>query len=200
MTWAEIASHDRTSADAGDEHNIFILFILHLILPHWRTSPQNLFLLQVQLSSPTLPIFHFESLLWRAGMSAEHVESKKNIPPVSTSYPACVKLRTSSALAPTLVFLPKIHPSSFALDDEYALVEVVDVKNTGLHPSPTTQWSDSTHPTTRDILPITQCRPITERVIVARSPLFVEFPIIESDEMRDFASIRARLSGSVGIA
>lgn len=47
-------------------------------------------------------------------LSPEHA-NQVNSPPASTSYPACVKLRKSSALAPTFVFLPKIHPSSLAL-------------------------------------------------------------------------------------
>jgi hypothetical protein len=48
-------------------------------------------------------------------LSPEHA-NQGNSPPASTSYPACVKLRKSSALAPTFVFLPKIHPSSLALE------------------------------------------------------------------------------------
>lgn len=37
------------------------------------------------------------------------------IPPASTSNPACVTILDSSAFAPTLVFIPSMHPSSFAL-------------------------------------------------------------------------------------
>src|SRR6266852_7530730 len=82
---------------------IFIPLALHPILP------------RALLSNPTLLTSHFEWLLpGERRLSPEH-SNQGDLPLASTSYPACVKLRKSSALAPTFVFLPKIHPSSLAL-------------------------------------------------------------------------------------
>ena len=85
--------------------------------PHrQRTHPQNL-LVGAALSNLTPPISRSELLLWEAMLRKRNTsrQTQPFIPPASTSYPACVKLRTSSALEPTLVFLPKIHPSTLAL-------------------------------------------------------------------------------------
>ena len=66
------------------------------------------------------------------------------------------------------------------------------------YPSEMTQWSRITQPTIFTILPITQCLPITDFLILVRSSTLVVCPTIESVEICAFGSIIARLSGSVG--
>lgn len=66
------------------------------------------------------------------------------------------------------------------------------------HPSATTQWSISTQPVILTILPITQCLPITDFLMLVRSSTRVESPIKESEEIVAFWSMRERFLGSVG--
>lgn len=54
--------------------------------------------------------------LWRGHVSENtKCTIHRTLPFSFTSYPPCVTHRTNSALLPTLVFLPRIEPSSFAL-------------------------------------------------------------------------------------
>lgn len=95
-----LTRHDRAKYESTSAI-IIIPLALHLIR------------LRAPLSNPTLPTSRFEWLL-PGRLSPEHT-NHGILPPASASYPACVKLRKSSALAPTFVFLPKMQPSSLAL-------------------------------------------------------------------------------------
>ena len=94
--------------------------------PHPQTTHLQILLVAAAApSNPTPPISRSELLLWEGKSCSEKKKNENEnasrqktqpfVPPASTSYPACVKHRTSSALEPTLVLLPKIHPSSLAL-------------------------------------------------------------------------------------
>ena len=61
-----------------------------------------------------------------------------------------------------------------------------------------TQWSRITQPTIFTILPMTQCLPMTDFLMLVRSSTLVVCPTIESLEICALGSIIPRLSASVG--
>ena len=64
------------------------------------------------------------------------------------------------------------------------------------YPSSMVQWSRITHPTILVILPITQCLPTTDFLMLARSSTRVDCPILESAEIWALASISGPFTGS----
>ena len=94
-------------ASACDTHSSIPTLILPRATHTQRTYSQNL-LVGATLSNLTPPISRSELLLWEAMLRKRNTpQIQLFIPPAPTSYPACVKLRTSSALEPALVLLPK---------------------------------------------------------------------------------------------
>jgi hypothetical protein len=66
------------------------------------------------------------------------------------------------------------------------------------HRDPTTQWSNTTHPVSTAASPMTQCLPTTDPLITADFSTRVEWPTMESVEIRACWSTSARSSGSDG--
>lgn len=122
------------------------------------------------------------------------------LPPAGTSYPGWVMQRDKSAFVPTFVYAPRIQPSNFALCRHLLQAHCPSVRASETHPSAITQWSRTTQPTILAILPITQCFPMTDRLMLARSSTRVERPIMESPEICALWSISERFSGSEGRA
>lgn len=68
------------------------------------------------------------------------------------------------------------------------------------YPSSMTQWSSNTQLLILTILPTMQCRPMTDFLMVVRSLIWVDSPMIESAEICAFWSIKERSAGILYVA